>query len=260
MTERFDGIERCARRLRRVLLPLGVMLAMLVAAVPAAQALEEHHYGGGVIAAGGRVQAPGAGWNAMTGNIAGYEGSGSVSVCEAVYHASSVTTQRTCGINAAGNAINQMAWWGEQMTAFIENNSGSAHTIHGWWYSVYDRLGGPYGRPGGVLEAVTRIESPNRQYSFRMQSDGNAVLYNNSTTAACWNTQTNGRPDAYAALQADGNFVVYAWEGGPAIYASNTSGNGGAYIQMQNDGNLVIYSSGGAPLWATSWITGRLGC
>ncbi len=254
-------------RLRRVLLPLGVLMAMFVAAVPGAQALEEHHYGGVLIQPGQKVQAPSSGWNGMSGNIAGYEGSGEVSVCESVYHWNG-TWQKSCGIKAAGNALNQMAWWGESMTAYVENNSGTAHTIQGWWYGFYDELGNLFGRPGGVLTENTRIESANMQYSFRMQSDGNAVVYNNNTMAACWSTQTNGHPGSYARMQEDGNFVVYGAgvpEGGtPYWFTTHTNGNRGAAMKMQNDGNLVIYgfmpNGKWEAIWATSWITGRLGC
>jgi hypothetical protein len=253
-------------QLRRVLLPLGVLVAMFVAGVPGAQALEEIHYYDGDLSAGG-VARPNDHYNAttkITGNIAAHEGGGEFKVCESVFNLPREAEQKTCGINQAGNAMNVYGWWGEPMAASALNASGSKISFDAWLYTLYDELGSLYGRPSSSLTAGTRIESQNRVFSFRMQSDGNAVVYNNNTGAACWSTGSWGHPGSWAYMQPDGNFVVYGagvpMGGTPYWYTTATSMYPGAYMRMQNDGNLVVYTSGGTAVWAESWLTGKLGC
>ena len=261
MSKASKGVGR--RRLRRVLLPVGILMAVFATSVPGAQALEQYHYGGVSLQPGEKREALYGGSNALIGNIAEYTGAGNTTVCQSTWNYYKDKTQRTCGVNIAGSALNNQAWWGDYVVPYIENGGSTAHTIHGWRYTTYDTLGNAWGKPGG-LHANERIESPNFKFSFRMQTDGNAVVYNNQTGVSCWSTQTSLHPGSWSTLQPDGNFVVYGGgvaEGGtPSWYNTGTVGNSGAYMKMQNDGNLVIYTWQGTPIWATSFITGKLGC
>jgi len=97
-------------------------------------------------------------------------------------------------------------------------------------------------------------------HELAMQSDGNLVLYQNSSAGShvpVWASNTSGRPGAYLVMQGDGNAVVYqpTATSRVAIWASNTGGRTGAYLVLQDDGNLVIYqptASGRTPIWATN--------
>lgn len=110
---------------------------------------------------------------------------------------------------------------------------------------------------GATMTAGQFLQSPNGQYTLRMQSDGNLVEYN-AAGAPLWDPPPPsglfGHAGDSAVLQSDGNFVVYPSSGpapGDALWASYTQSNPGDTLNLQNDGNLVIYSAAGAPLWAT---------
>jgi surface antigen len=110
---------------------------------------------------------------------------------------------------------------------------------------------------GATMTAGQYLQSPNGQYTLRMQSDGNLVEYN-AAGAPLWDPPPPsgllGHAGDSAVLQSDGNFVVYPSSGpapGDALWASFTQGSPGDTLNLQNDGNLVIYSASGAPLWAT---------
>ena len=75
----------------------------------------------------------------------------------------------------------------------------------------------------------------NAPYSLRMQTDGNLVLYRNST--ACGASHTSGRDNNKAIMQRDGNFVIYN-DSGRAIWQSNTTGTSFAQARA------VLYQSG----------------
>lgn len=96
------------------------------------------------------------------------------------------------------------------------------------------------------------LTSPNREYQFVMQSDGNLVLYSHSGSPL-WNSKTEGHPGARAIMQGDGNLVVYAVSG-QALWSSETGGNpanDGAALDVQSDGNVVVYTTGGTAVWST---------
>lgn len=99
-----------------------------------------------------------------------------------------------------------------------------------------------------TITAGNGIYSPNGQYFFVMQTDGNLVLYGPS--GAVWNAQTNGTQASYMTFQSDGNLVVYG--PGGAIWSSGSYGNHCSTLKVQNDGKVVIYSMTGAVLWSTS--------
>jgi hypothetical protein len=104
--------------------------------------------------------------------------------------------------------------------------------------------------PGDTLQVDESLESPNGQFSLRLQEDGNLVLYSQDSQPL-WASGTDGQDVSTATMQDDGNLVLYS-SGGDAVWAANTFGNDRAYLVLQDDGNLVIYSAAGAPLWATN--------
>lgn len=247
--------------LRRALLSLGLFVSMLVVLVPSAKAYDLVEYSG-FLQPGDIKYSPGGPGLPVTGVMAAYYGSGNTTVCAGIDSSAPYIDWKTCGVNYAGNARNAMHFWGDGLRyALIQNGGSTAHTIHGITALQYDKMGWSYKQ---TMTAGQKIESPNQAYRFTMQSDGNAVVYNNASGKACWSTQTNGRPGSYIYMQPDGNLVVYpagvGMGGSPYWYASGTWGNNYAYLQMQNDGNLVIYGNGGAAVWATSWLTGQIGC
>jgi len=121
--------------LRRVLLPLALVIGVLSVGASSAQALNEHHYN--------TFLAAGTGWvptccvsnpQTTTGNIAAYTGAGSVGVCQMTYDLDYGTYRTGCAINAVGNAYNLMPYYGHNLFPGIKNNSPWGHTIHGWAY------------------------------------------------------------------------------------------------------------------------------
>jgi hypothetical protein len=97
--------------------------------------------------------------------------------------------------------------------------------------------------PGQQLLPGQSRHSNNKLYTFIMQEDGNAVLYDRNSKPL-WSTNTGGliTPRDFT-MQTDGNLVLYSTDG-TAQWASNTSGNPGAFFNIQDDGNLVVYRAG----------------
>lgn len=107
---------------------------------------------------------------------------------------------------------------------------------------------------GERLNAGQKLYSPSEAFYVAMQGDGNLVLYR-SSGGALWNSQTAGRPGAYAIMQPDGNLVVYDAGGGTALWNSGTAGHPGSYFVIQDDGNGVIYA-GSTYTFATNTAAG----
>ena len=103
---------------------------------------------------------------------------------------------------------------------------------------------------GQALAANQSVTSQNGQYSLVCQSDGNLVLYENSTNSPYWTSQTGGATVRECLMQSDGNLVVYG--NSRAVWTSGTPGHTGAYLQVQNDRNVVIYAANGQVLWTTN--------
>ncbi len=95
--------------------------------------------------------------------------------------------------------------------------------------------------PGDSLTPGHAITSPNGQYQFTLQSDGNIVLYKKSGKKALWNSGTAGKKVTKLLMQADGNLVLYKDK--KALWSTGTSGNQGAFLMIQDDGNAVIYTN-----------------
>jgi hypothetical protein len=118
--------------------------------------------------------------------------------------------------------------------------------------AISDKLHAPqYLLPGQCLS------SPNGDYNFLYQEDGNAVVYERDkprSESPIWSSNTSGKPAGRAIIQEDGNFVLY----GPdkeLVWATNRFGSSsdyeGSQLCMQNDGNLVVYKADGSVLWAS---------
>jgi len=111
--------------------------------------------------------------------------------------------------------------------------------------SIYSTL-----RTGNLFRGQELI-SPNKKYRLKMQTDGNLVLYSQST--AVWNTYTWAKPVKFVSMQTDGNLVLYDENKKPFWYSS-TWGRGSSRLVMQDDGNLVIYNASNVPTWYTNTV------
>ncbi|WP_164874496.1 excalibur calcium-binding domain-containing protein [Rathayibacter festucae] len=105
---------------------------------------------------------------------------------------------------------------------------------------------------GEVLARGESITSEFENYSFVMQTDGNAVIYDFNGRPT-WSTGTQGSGDRLA-MQNDGNVVIYSAEGRP-VWSTGTSGNPGSLLIIQDDGNLVVYRADNSAAWASSQQT-----
>ncbi|MEH1806697.1 hypothetical protein [Nostoc sp.] len=105
---------------------------------------------------------------------------------------------------------------------------------------------------GEYLFAATNqyLISPNGVYKAIQQSDGNFVLYADSTPL--WASNTYNTSVYYTLMQTDCNLVSYNYSETP-VWASNTAGLGSnCRLEVQNNGNLVIYTGSNVPVWATN--------
>ena len=106
-----------------------------------------------------------------------------------------------------------------------------------------------FATPNGI-QTNASITSPDGNYRLVMQSDGNLVLYNTSSSPV-WASGTSGTAGRTAAFQSDGNLVIYAADGS-STWNSGTNGHPCSALYVQNDGKVVIYDLDGHVLWATS--------
>ncbi len=97
---------------------------------------------------------------------------------------------------------------------------------------------------GQAIKTGESITSTNKNFSLRMQQDGNLVLYKTESgkETVLWHTHTNEKKATIAKMQEDGNFALYD-EDGNHYWNSGTNGRTKQpFIKIQNDGNLVIYT------------------
>ena len=122
--------------MRKVLLPLALVIGVFSVGAPAAQALTSHPYGG-VLLQPGQETTPGdeAIATNITGNIAEYKGAGTVSVCQRTFDFTSGVYREGCANNKVGTSTNLMPYYGHELFPFAKNNSKWAHTIHGRYYT-----------------------------------------------------------------------------------------------------------------------------
>jgi len=105
---------------------------------------------------------------------------------------------------------------------------------------------------GQSINVAQHLMAPSARTILALQTDGNLVLYNDSSPE--WHANTGGTRANQLIMQSDGNLVLYSATNAP-LWASGTVGNSGARAVLQSDGNFVIYGSGNTPLWASG--TGR---
>lgn len=105
--------------------------------------------------------------------------------------------------------------------------------------------------PGDQVPTETTWLSPSGQFRLWFQADGNLVLYDESTSAAIWASDTAELDADTLIMQEDGNLVIY--EGGifgTPLWSTETADHEGAYLVLQNDGNLVLYDTVGLQNYA----------
>jgi hypothetical protein len=101
------------------------------------------------------------------------------------------------------------------------------------------------------LNPDEKLVSQSGRFTFIMQSDGNAVIYQGSQPI--WASQTYGSVGSIITMQSDGNLVVY--QQSQPIWSSQTwttTPRGRYRLVMQDDGNLVIYDGTNVPTWASN--------
>ncbi|MCJ1673048.1 MULTISPECIES: hypothetical protein [unclassified Rathayibacter] len=99
--------------------------------------------------------------------------------------------------------------------------------------------------PGDFLAS----DSATGGHTFRMQDDGNAVVYD-AVGHALFNTGTTGR-GSRLVLQDDGNVVIYSDQDRP-LWNTGTDNEPDSHLVIQGDGNLVLYREDDTPAWASS--------
>jgi hypothetical protein len=106
----------------------------------------------------------------------------------------------------------------------------------------------------------TALVSQNGQYSFWMQSDGNAVCYvhKGPEKEPLWasNTCNKGTGPYSLVMRSDQHLQVYDSDG--ATWGSEVFNkfDGAAHFVMQNDGNAVVYMDS-TPMWCSCTQEGR---
>jgi hypothetical protein len=145
------------------------------------------------------------------------------------------------------------------------NNQGRSWPQQGT-YNGRSLQGTIYGST--TLQTDQRYYSPNQQYYFNFQGDGNLVVYRAANNASLWSSGTNNRNVVSARLQNDGNLVLtdasgrIVWDAFAnqsrkynnivESAAARTARRSRNALVMQDDGNLVIYTSNSRSIrWAT---------
>ena len=115
------------------------------------------------------------------------------------------------------------------------------------------------------MESGQEMISENGEYVFKVQSDGNLVLYKGSEVLWASGTHGNGREPYKMTMQGDNHLVLrdadskVIWA--PYVYIGKDEyqWKGGGYAVLQDDGNLVVYDGDGKAMWATATNGGRKG-
>jgi hypothetical protein len=150
--------------------------------------------------------------------------------------------------------------WGKPVTHAILQTDGN--------FVCYDAAGKAYWASNTGFGPLVVL------HSVVLQDDGNLNIYDTTTGAALWTSNTfqswgrdclvadqqlkindsvtslNGR--VTLILQGDGNLVIYRTGDGPLLNVSNTSGKPVTHVIMQGDGNLVCYDDAGTAYWSTN--------
>lgn len=88
-----------------------------------------------------------------------------------------------------------------------------------------------------TLTTTQFLYSPSTSATLTLQQDGNLVLKCGSTVK--WSTATASGRSMYFRVQADGNMVLYDVDF-TSIWSSGTAGNAGAVLTLHNSGNLIL--------------------
>lgn len=112
--------------------------------------------------------------------------------------------------------------------------------------------------PNHTLRVGAIRRSANGRFQLQMQTDGNLVLYDTSTSpwSPRWATYAYGS-NLRAQMQTDGNFVVYDPSNTPRWY-TGTNGHDGARLEVQNNGHLLVVENGNA-IWVDDRSSWRYG-
>ena len=93
------------------------------------------------------------------------------------------------------------------------------------------------------------LYSPSVSATLVLQQDGNLVVYCGTTPK--WSTSTTDGRSMYFRVQSDGNMVLYDVNF-QSIWSSGTSGNPGAVLTLHNSGNLILKNAADTTvLWST---------
>ena len=167
------------------------------------------------------------------------------------------TTKAPTGTAAATGTGTATASSGTGVAA-VSSSSGLSNTScasigAAFTYPYADTLSG-----GQTLDACQGLQTT--LYKLVMQSDGNLVLYNKTTGATMWATNTvrTGANSYRFSFQTDGNAVVYD-KNNSVLWASGSTGKNGNKFVVQADGNMVMYNGTNA-IWASNTRQSSTGC
>ena len=117
-----------------------------------------------------------------------------------------------------------------------------------------------------MLQSGKEIVSGNWKYVFKVQADGNLVLYHGTNILWASGTHDRGSQPYSLKLQDDNHLVLYdddsnvIWA--PNVYAGKDGHNQWTkegYAILQNDGNFVVYDGDNRAMWATDTHSGKKG-
>jgi hypothetical protein len=142
----------------------------------------------------------------------------------------------------------------------VRNDPGQSrtpafHVYHNWVLLASNGAAGAYDTllPEWALNPDQSIYSADGRYRLIYQSDGNLVLYDQSTGSSRWDSHTNGTSPGQVVMRNSGDLIIYdsngnmLWDSGTSIPFS--------FLLVQTDGNLIIASPTGV-LVATTGLPG----
>lgn len=94
---------------------------------------------------------------------------------------------------------------------------------------------------GGIEVVGQGLTSNDGRFHLAIQSDGNLVVYQGSSTVL-WAANTSGHQPGYLVMQTDGNLVFYGPDDS-LIWQSQTSGYPNSHLYLGSDGNLIVYQN-----------------
>lgn len=103
---------------------------------------------------------------------------------------------------------------------------------------------------GATLTLNQYLESPNTNYRFYLQGDGNLVLRNMQTNQAMWASATNGKNGVRLVMQGDGNLVLYT-SSNTVVWASATNGKGATLAKLFDNGAFALMN-GSTSVWSVN--------